>query len=112
MGKGIRCICVDAKNKPKEIPTKKWVVEQEKYTITHIFKHPNQNNIQGVELAEINLNGCHPYESYKLSRFIVNMEDFDKLLEMLKDCTDLNDIEIDSFVKDMIEKEELILEDA
>jgi hypothetical protein len=111
MSKGIKCICIDAKNKPKEIPTNKWVVENNTYTINHIFKHPNQNNIQGVELAELDISACKPYSTFRISRFAINVDDLGKLIQMMKDCTELNDIEIDSFIKEMLEKEELILEE-
>ena len=109
MSRGIECICIDDTNKPKEIPQNKWVVKDSKYTITHIFKHPNQNNIQGVELAEVDISKCKPYETFRLSRFAISIDDMEKFMQLMKDCTDLNDIEIDSFVKELIEKEYLIL---
>ena len=107
--RGIECICIDDTNQPKEIPSILWVKKGEKYTITHICKHINQNNIQGVELAELDISSCFPFSAFKLSRFVMGIEDLQKFMEMLRDCTKLNDIEIADFVKEMLEKEELYL---
>lgn len=112
MAVGIPCICIDDKKKPKEIPQNLWITEQEKYTITHIYLHVNQGNIQGVELAERDISKCKPYETFRLTRFAISVDDMPKFLQMLKDCTDLNDIQIDDFVQELLEKEELIVEEV
>lgn len=108
---GVKAICIDDTKKPKEIPSDKWVKAGELYTITHLYKQLNQNNIKGVELAEFDISMCKPYNCYRLSRFIIKLEDFDKFVQMMKDSNELNNIDIDNFVKELIEKEELILQD-
>ncbi len=45
----VRCICIDGKNKPIEVPIQQWINEGTEYHITHIFIHPNQGSIQGVQ---------------------------------------------------------------
>ena len=100
MGK-VRCICVDDFGRPLEIPPSKCVVKDKEYHITHIFYHPQQK-IQGVEVAEIFLDGsCFPYQSFALSRFGIAKEDLESFLEMLKDCTELNKVEIDNIVEEL-----------
>lgn len=69
MSKSIPCICVDAKNKPKEIPQDKWPSEGSEYHVNHIFVMRNQNNIQGCELSEFDISMYAPYNCYRLSRF-------------------------------------------
>jgi len=87
---GVRCICIDDKGKPLEIPQNKWVKQDELYHITHIFIMKQQNNIQGVELAEFDISECVPYNCYRLTRFAIDVEDLKKFVEMLKRCDDLN----------------------
>ncbi len=108
---GVKAICIDDTKKPKEIPSDKWVKNGELYTITHLYKQLNQNNIKGVELAEFDISMCKPYNCYRLSRFIIKLEDFDKFVQMMKDSNELNNIDIDNFVKELIENKELILQD-
>ena len=109
---GVKAICIDDTKKPKEIPSDKWVKAGELYTITHLYKQLNQNNIKGVELAEFDISMCKPYNSYRMSRFIIDIKDLYKLKEMLQNCTDLTNISIDRFVKELINNDELILEES
>lgn len=97
----IRCICINDSNKPTEISSNKWLKKDEQYHITHIYYHVQQK-IQGVELAEIELtNECFPYQSFALNRFAIFKEDMKKFMQMIKDCTDLNDIEVSSLIKEI-----------
>ncbi len=79
---------------PVEFPISKWIKKDNEYHITHVYYHVEQG-ISGVELAEINLNDCYPFVSFKMDRFAISMEDLEKLLELIKDCNDLSDIDID-----------------
>ncbi len=108
---GIEAICIDDTKRPKEIPSNKWVKSGNKYHITHIFAMLSQKGIKGVELAEIDISDCHPYNSFRLNRFVINPKDLEKWIQMCKDTAALNGIDIDSFVQDLINKEELILAD-
>ncbi len=95
----IECICLDDNNKPNEIPNNLWIKKDVIYHITHIFFHDFQS-LQGCELNELQLTEeCYPYESYKLSRFGFTMENFMKLVQMMKDCSELNSIQIDELLK-------------
>ena len=61
--------CIDASNRPNDIPTSKWVVKGNKYTVTRVVKLPMQNMITGFELEEIDLSGCAPYLFFAANRF-------------------------------------------
>lgn len=102
----VRCICTDSSKKPKQIPKSKWIVANEMYKITHVFYHPNQG-IQGVSIYEKPLDeSCAPYESFRLSRFSIPLDDINKFIELLKNCTDLNDIQIQELINSVeFEKE-------
>lgn len=100
---GVRALCINDNNRPKEIPPEKWIKKDQEYHITHIYYH-YQQKIQGFELSEIFLDdSCFPYVSFDANRFVIPQEEVEKLFQMLKDCTDLNDIDI----RELIEEEYL-----
>jgi hypothetical protein len=86
----VRCICIDNSNKPKEIPSDKWVRKDDKYHITHIFIMKNQDNIQGVELDEFDISMHKPYNCYRLTRFAILLEDLDKFMALIKRSAEFN----------------------
>ena len=99
----IRCVCINDSNKPVEIPPKKWIKKDKEYHITHIYYHYQQKK-SGFELSEIFLDdSCFPYVSFDSNRFAIPQEEAEKLFQMLKDCTELTDIDI----KKLIEEEYL-----
>ncbi len=98
--KKIRCICINDANKPNEIKPNLWIKKGEQYTITHIYYH-YQQGIQGCELKEVQLDdSCFPYQSFALTRFAIAKDDIPKLIQMIKDCSDLNDIDVKELIKD------------
>lgn len=108
----IECICVDGKDRPEEIPIHNWPVEKQKYHITHIFYHPMQG-IQGCELKELKLGEeSYPYGSYRLNRFAFTKENLEKLIQMMKDCSELNDVDINKLLRksevEILETEECL----
>ena len=102
----IKVICIDDANKPKEIPQEKWVIKGETYHISHIFKQLLQPGIQGVELVEFDISMHEPYNCYRLTRFAFRPEDISKFVEMMNDCANLNDIDIQKLTKELITIEE------
>lgn len=107
----IKCICLDDKNRPSEIPVEKWVKENEIYHITWIFKQLNQPGIKGVELAEFDISSCEPYNCYRLSRFGISVDDLERFKALCQDSNNINKIEVSSFVEKLIEEGNLILQD-
>ena len=103
----IACICINDKHRPREIAESKWIKKGEQYRITHVFYHPNQG-IQGVSLYEKPLDEfCHPYVSFGMFRFAIKSDDLQKLIELMKDCTSLNDID----VQQLLEESQLVIQD-
>lgn len=103
----IPCICVDDKYKPLEIPFCKWVVKGFEYHVTHVYNNIQQNGIKGVELFEHDISECLLYNCYRLDRFAFTEENLKKLIEMMKDCTELNNVDISSIVEKLTLVEEL-----
>lgn len=97
----IRVVCVDDSNKPKEIPKEKWVIKGKNYNITWVYKMVNQKGIQGVSLSEIDISNYKPYNCFRLNRFAIAKEDFDNLIELIKHCTELSDVDINKLVEDL-----------
>ena len=94
----IRCFCIDAKNKPKEIPENKWVKEGNEYHVYFIITVLPQKQL-GFILEEIELDeSCTPYEFFLSHRFMFNPEDLDRLMQLIKDCTDTK-FSVDEVIK-------------
>ena len=86
----IKCICINDKNKPNEIPAHKWVKEGEEYTIIFAIVVLPQRKI-GFQLEEIMLDeSCHPYEYFLAERFALRQEDIERLIQFIYECTQIN----------------------
>lgn len=73
-----RVQCLNAKDKPNDIPTSKWVVEGEFYTVVKIAKLLIQGGMVGFKLEELNIDAYFPYQYFAATRFgIPVMEDWD-----------------------------------
>jgi hypothetical protein len=84
----IECICINDKNRPKEIPPSKWIKRDEKYTVIYTVTVLPQKQL-AFHLAEIDLDeSCHPYTYFLASRFAFTEENLLKLIELIKDCSD------------------------
>jgi len=62
-------ICLDARNKPNDIPSSKWVVEGQKYTVIKVAKLLIQGGMVGFKLEELNIDAYFPYQFFAASRF-------------------------------------------
>lgn len=104
----IKCICIDDTGKPIPIPQTHWVKKGEPYTINHIWCMMNQKQIQGATIDEIDISQFKPFNCFKLSRFSFTQSELDKLVQMMKDCTELNDSDISELVEvlELVEEEE------
>jgi hypothetical protein len=99
----VEVICIDDKNKPAEIPARFWIKEGEKVHITLVTFHPKQEGgIQGCELYEkpLPLEHCAPYNFWKLSRFGITPENLEALIALIKESTELNDVDVRQLVKE------------
>ena len=86
----VKAICIDDTNFPKEIPLNKRLKLGQEYTILYTLTVLPSREI-ACDIAEIDLDEtCNPYEFYCLRRFGFTQEEFLKLLQLLKDCTDAN----------------------
>jgi hypothetical protein len=96
----IPCICINDSNRPSQIPIEKWVVKGDKYRISHIYYLPKQKQ-QGCDIYEKPLDeSCAPYEMFLLYRFAISINDIPKLIELIKNCTDLNDLDIETLIEE------------
>jgi hypothetical protein len=83
----MRVVCIDDSNRPIGIPLEKWIKKDSEYTIVKFVRMCAQNNILGVELEEIDLFGCFPYEYFSAKRFapINPKEEFEETLEEVQE---------------------------
>lgn len=90
----IKCICINDKGKPFIIPREKWIKKDNKYHITHIGTTLG-TNVLCVTVAEITLGKeYYPYEGFRLDRFAFTQDNLLKLIELMKNCSELNNIEL------------------
>ena len=102
----IPCICIDDSNRPKEIPESDWVKKGENYNITFVSIHINQIEegipVQGCDIYEkpLSLEKHNPYESFRLSRFGVTIQNLLKLIELMNQCYELpKDLNVEELLK-------------
>ena len=87
-----RVQCLNAKNKPNDIPTSKWVKKGETYTVIDVKKLLIQGGKLGFKLEEINIDSCFPYQFFAASRFgipvgeIMKQETEEMLDNLLKEA--------------------------
>ena len=94
----VECICINDSNRPKEIPQSKWIKEGEKYTVIYTVTVLPQKQL-GFHLAEIELTDNElPYEYFLASRFGFTQDNLQKLIELIKDCSEI-DFSMDELLK-------------
>lgn len=71
----MKVVCINAKNKPEEIPTNLWLERDEMYTVLKVQKMAKQNNLMSFVLEEIKLPAEHKYDSFISNRFRPATED-------------------------------------
>lgn len=85
----VKCICVNDKNRPKEIPPSKWIKKDEEYHVIYTVTVLPQKQL-AFHLAEISLDECCvPYEYFLANRFGFTEENLLLLMELIKDCSDI-----------------------
>jgi hypothetical protein len=67
----MKVICIDANNKPQNIPIEEWVKEGDMYNVIKIVRMGLQKDIYGFLLKEVQLSSkSFPYELYNAIRFL------------------------------------------
>ena len=98
----IECICIDDKNKPKEIPDSKWVKEGKTYNVIYTCIVLPQRELAFL-LSEIELTeNEQPYEYFLAKRFAFTKDNIEKLFELIQDCT-----ETDFSMEELLEQTKL-----
>lgn len=86
----IKCICINDKNRPSKVPPHKWVKEGEEYTVIFTLVVLPQKTL-AVQINEIDLDeSCKPYSFFLANRFAFRTEDLERLIEFIKECTQVN----------------------
>jgi hypothetical protein len=70
-------VCLDSKNRPNDIPSSRWVVEGQTYTVIKVGKMLIQNGLVGFKLQELNIDEFYPYQFFAASRFGLPKVDWD-----------------------------------
>lgn len=84
----VECICINDDNRPEQIPVEKWVKKGEKYHVVYTVICLPQRQL-GFYLNEIELGEKElPYEYFLSHRFAFNKEGQEKVMQLIKDCSD------------------------
>ena len=94
----IKCLCINDKNKPTQIPQNKWIEMGKEYTILFSMTVLPQKEL-AFQLNEIELDdSCSPYEWFLANRFAFREEDLQRLIEFIQECN-----HIDFSVKELMQ---------
>lgn len=104
----IKVLCINDENKPAEIPQEKWLVKGKEYHIQHVFNQLQQKGMKGVEVTEIDISNCLPYNCFDIQRFAFRPVDLPKLELLIKECTAMNDIDILAILGDLTRLDPII----
>jgi hypothetical protein len=85
----IKCVCINAENKPSKIPQHKWLEKGKEYTLSFSMTVIPQKKL-AFQLEEIDLDdSCSPYTWFLANRFAFRQEDLEKLAEFIQDCNQI-----------------------
>jgi hypothetical protein len=72
-----KVICIHDEERPNDIPTSRWVVKGEEYTVIKVERMNMQGGKLAYELEEINLaKCCFPYTRFGAWRFAIPLSQF------------------------------------
>jgi len=108
----IKCICIDDRNKPAQIPSNKWLEHGREYTLLFSMTVLPQKQL-AFQLYEIDLDdSCSPYTWFLANRFAFREEDLESLIEFIHECNYITftmnelkkEINVDERKSDTVEK--------
>ena len=90
----IKCICIEDRFKPKEIPSNKWITKGKEYIVVAVYHMVQPGAVLGVILSNPTLDeSCAPYECFRIGRFGFRKDDIPALMELIKNCEGLQDFD-------------------
>jgi hypothetical protein len=99
----LKCICINDKKRPSEIPESHWIKTGESYTVNMLRGIKSGKSVVGLVLKEIDLSQVTgKYNSFSIDRFGFKHEDIVKLISLLETSFPVFDI------GEIFEKEVLI----
>lgn len=72
-----KVICIHDQDRPNDIPTSRWVVKGQEYTVIKVDRMHMHNGMLAYELDEIDLQECcFPYARFAAWRFGIPLSQF------------------------------------
>jgi hypothetical protein len=82
----IKCVCIDAEDRPSKIPQHKWLEKGKEYTLAFSITVLPQKKL-AFQVQEIDLDdSCSPFTWFLANRFAFREEDLKKLTEFIQEC--------------------------
>lgn len=95
----MKLLCINSKDKPKEIPQSKFVKEGEWYELLMVIRCMPANVI-GFELVEPTLDEtCLPFSCFLGDRFAILENDITEFIELCKSCAELDNFSIEELME-------------
>ena len=101
----IRAVCVDDTNKPEIIPDELWPKLNKEYNIVWIYHMVKTTGMLGCDIEGLDISSYSPYNCFRLTRFAFRKEDLPKLRQMMIECAQMNEVDMDSVVKRLMDNE-------
>ena len=64
-----KVVAINVQGRPESIPTSKWIIKDEIYTVSQMDYLNIQGRLLGFKLEEINIDDCFPYQYFSADRF-------------------------------------------
>ena len=96
----IKCLCINDRDKPIQIPNEKWLEKGREYTLLFSMTVLPQKQL-AFQLNEIDLDdSCSPYTWFLANRFAFREEDLQRLIEFIQDCNHIT-FSVNELVKEI-----------
>ena len=100
----IKARCINDGSKPRDIEPQYWIKKGEEYTVLMVYNMVKQEGILGIVIKEIYLESKeNPYSCFRMDRFEFKYEDIEDLIQLCKDCAELNDFNVEELLHEQIE---------
>ena len=97
----MKCICINDKNKPDNIPQSHWITQDKEYIIKRFEIIDKAKGIVGVILKDIDLTEINTsFTAFSIERFMFTTEASDMLLNLLSSTFGIDVTDVKHLLKD------------
>ena len=99
----IKCICINDRHRPPQIPETHWLKFGQEYTVESIYELVQPGAVLGVTLSEIRLDELNtPFHCFQIGRFGFAEEDLPALMQLIENCKGLQTFDPMKLIEDEV----------